>query len=636
MDNNENDKEQRLQLLLDSKLSYVQELESQVDPNKIDNKAEDEIQTKLLEISSLYKEIAKLQEGILLTQDYSSEILADAWLDVAIACKLAGQTKDCVQAHLRRMEISPRFKSTDAIRLLGLGEDDDLNTVQELSINGIFEVEEHTSSKGSFRPSKQAIDIGRKVKEIFYSRQYTLFKCQSYLLPHIDSVVTNTTTNKNRIFSANSFFNHRHDVYEATRSRDPARPLEELEILVWLFLFGLALDCNEVIKVLGSEDVRVLKEARLLRYSPADKTMFVAEVQIYPLDGEVFGNDHPIDSVYCLFITDFPMESLRLNRNAIMPVGYDTLELLSLTAGKALLQQDTTTSVKSQQHRILDLCCGCGIQGIFAWKCYEATAEESSSRCNLVSIDLNDRAINFVTANLALNEVGSFMDSEEIDSGASAMLGDLYEPLLNLSHETKFDWVVCNPPFVAVPLPATAPSRMSPALYAVGGGIDGMDCLRRILQGLFVFLSDDPNSIVLMVTEVPNVEESCIMLQSYLPDTFRSTACIRVAYVEEDVETVEQYSREREIEATGETASSETKDWSLPMTKAGVYNRALVLISFSRMINTSDDNNINDNLGLHKYSSGSNSYDDEIDPADEEDALLTSNGIAFSRKVLLS
>jgi hypothetical protein len=152
-----------------------------------------------------------------------------------------------------------------------------------------------------------------------------------------------------------------------------------------------------------------------------------------------------------------------------------------------------------------------------------------------------------------------------------------------------------------------------------------MDCCRRILQSLFAFLWDDLNAIALVITEVPNVEESCEMLQSYLPDSFKTIACIRVSYVEEDVETAVQYSREREADATGDTASSERKDWSLPMTKAGVYNRAFILMSFRRTTST------NDNLGLRNFSSGI-SIDDEIDLADEEDALLTSNGIAFSRK----
>jgi hypothetical protein len=54
-------------------------------------------------------------------------------------------------------------------------------------------------------------------------------------------------------------------------------------------------------------------------------------------------------------------------------------------------------------------------------------------------------------------------------------------------------------------------------------------------------------------------KESCEMLQSYLPDSFKKIPCIRVAHVEEDIETVVQYYREREAEATGDTASSREK-----------------------------------------------------------------------------
>jgi hypothetical protein len=70
-----------------------------VDPNKIDGIPEDDVQTKLFEIVYLYRDIAKLKGIILLLEDiYSdsnetSEILADAWLDVAISSNLPAKQK---------------------------------------------------------------------------------------------------------------------------------------------------------------------------------------------------------------------------------------------------------------------------------------------------------------------------------------------------------------------------------------------------------------------------------------------------------------------------------------------------------------------------------------------------------------
>jgi methylase of polypeptide subunit release factors len=352
------------------------------------------------------------------------------------------------------------------------------------------------------------------------------------------------------------------------------------------------------------------------------------------------------------------MENLRLTRNAIMPVGYDTLELLSLTAGEMIRHGEPTASEGAHRNvqrrtprRILDLCCGCGIQGIFALKCFEGSkiCPHNTCSCVLVSVDINDRAMHFVGANLALNEVCVTNPDENHDdesNSAVAVCGDLYHPLAQQHPDNKYDWILCNPPFVATPLCPVGPQTISPALYAVGGGVDGMDCLRRILKHLFTYLSNDnPQAMAFLVTEVPNVEDSCMMLQSMLFQSEQDKARIRVVYVEEDVETVEEYSRERESEAgnvlgsisEADSLSQVCRDWSSPMLEVGIRNRALVLISFARM--PSGHNNNEKQMGLYAFSSATDDPGKDrtcdVDPIDEEDALLRPQGMAFSRAALL-
>jgi methylase of polypeptide subunit release factors len=293
-----------------------------------------------------------------------------------------------------------------------------------------------------------------------------------------------------------------------------------------------------------------------------------------------------------------------------MTIGYDTLELLALSSGKDVFAQPSTSDggerVKS---RVLDLCCGCGIQGIFA-------AKQSSSWNNprvqteLVAMDINERAVRFAMGNACLN--GLF--ASDTPSVYSAIEADLYEPVRGSTSSRqigRFDCILCNPPFVAVPI-ANDMTGIAPALYAVGGGRDGMNVLRRILEKCFDILDDGEHRQLLMVTELPNVETSCALLSSMLPTAAR----VNVAYIGDDVETTYDYAKEREVEAGFDIA---TRDWR--PTSNNITNRALALISISRSI-TSEKN-------LFCYRNELNR------DADEEDQFLTRDGIHFVRENLL-
>jgi methylase of polypeptide subunit release factors len=716
------------------------------------------VQHILEELASAYNEVVDLRNKLPTTDP---ETLADAWLDVAISCKRAGRIESSIHAIRKRMDVCSHYKTTDAVRLLGLekcGEELLFETftlleenydvpsvsfyrIEELNKHGIFETatssetsndnDSSCPSSPTFVPTKNARELGNKVSRIFLSRGYRLRECQLFLLPFVDDVSFTKDEDGSRwfrIFSANSFFQHRHAVHEAKLEAAASNnvgngvgylDMGELEVLVWIFLFGLAIEKETVVRILGQDDFDLLIEARLVTLIHVSASLVVGEFQVFPIDLSVFLEDCMLTSVEMtqpqdipnnpsspgyLFMTDWPLESLRLPRNAIMPVGYDTLELLSLVAGVALQQNDKDchnveeVSVESplpQQHqyrRILDLCCGCGIQGIFALQVFRemsARLGSATSSLQLVSSDINKRAIHFVTANSALNniyigptETTEFpttpVDSDQasLDSCAYAVCGDIYDALLSGSQSTTtdyslsspsttFDWILCNPPFVAAPSPLGGVTQIEPSLYAVGGGVDGMDCLRRILRDVFRFLSSSSSaaceaqhrSMMLMVTEIPNIEEGCVLLLSMLDESERKSARIRVAYVEDDVETVEDYSFERKAEVVD--APSEMKnDWCSPMLQAGIHNRALVLISIARrpihnnrhtMCSIIDDTECN--LRLYKYSpsvqlqeggeddltttTGRAAASEFVDSIDEEDAFLTPQGMAFARSALL-
>ncbi len=575
------------------------------------------------------------------TNSDEAEEIADAWLDTAIECKQAGRLRDCLEAHLQRMRACPYYKTTDAIRLLGLGNNGDEANIDEVSSEGVFEVGKRADSR--FVPSKRAQKLGENVRRIFEKRGYKFYACQSFLLHYIKD--GDDISNERRIFSAQSFVQHRHEVFESRQERqsdstqDDITFLGELEILVWLFLFGLAISRKEAVEVLGQVDVDTLLEATLLRRSPADpETMLVAEVQVYPIDMGVFIHDYDDKDFSGLFLTDWTLECLRPTHSAVMSVGYDTLELMAVTAGemtrqrkripqKILTSRETSSS---KRKRILDLCCGCGIQGIFAWLCHNNCVAPLTEyeTCELVLADINKRALHFATANLAINGVP--------DHCSFSLCGDLFGSLAL----DPFDLILCNPPFVAIPSQPDAILHEKTPLYGVGGGLDGMVCLQRILQSLYQFLSSqNTEAMAIMVTEVPNVEDSPTMLSSFIPESTRKEARIRIAYVGDDVETMEDYAREREVEAG---IDDDHKEWLSSVLKAGIYNRALVLISFARSLQgeKSEENFCLFNFkGLQLKNDCTplgNDSDNEVDPVDEEDLFLHPRGMAFAREALLT
>ena len=238
-------------------------------------------------------------------------------------------------------------------------------------------------------------------------------------------------------------------------------------------------------------------------------------------------------------------------------------------------------------------------------------------KSSLTLTDINERAVYFATANLALNNVSQ-------EAQAHVVCNDLFDGLDKNSSE--FDCIVSNPPFVAVP--AFSVPQLQPALYAVGGGTDGMDLLRRLFASCLSFLACTETSTLLMVTEVPNVEHSCEMVKCFLAKEYRDTVEIRVAYVEADVETVSSYSRVRESEA----GLDFSRDWTSAMAKDDIYNRALALISLRHKSEggNGDGNDLYCFRGDEK-----DEEENQENAADEEDAFLTRQGVFFVRKSLL-
>lgn len=588
----------------------------------------------LLCISKLHKEIATTSSKYrdILQFDYdddayvesAEEVIAERHLDWAIAAKRAGRIEECVKAHMNRMKELPDLVQTDAVRLLGLHnkEADGSITINEITNVGLFETQQVTRGVDECSyianiPTENAIQLGKRTANIFANANYTLNKCTEILQQALSSNVDESsyTYNRKRIYSSGSFFNHRR---EAFAIYDELKQNDDLKVLAYIFMFGISLEETQVVASLGHDNVQVLLESGILTRNPVNKTMVLGEVQIYPLGTGTFGDEESISQpVYIM--TDWSLESLRLPKHAIMTIGYDSLELVALAAGVDVFSPTITTSNNS---RVLDLCCGCGIQGIFSAK-RSTSWPDSGVSCELISMDINPRACQFVCANAVLNDLVSQ------ENTICSIEADLFNPL-QLQHEVegvqpdsfigKVDMILSNPPFVAVPS-ANNP-RLDPALYAAGGGYDGMHLAREIVNKSPMCLSDgNGGPQLLMVTELPNVETSCELLETFLDDP--KGIQINVAYIEDDVEQMEDYAKERELEAGQQVIG---RNWN--PTTGWIKNRALVLISISKDANCKTTKH-----ALFCFKEKADNSLSSCD-ADEEDQFLTTKGIAFARKHL--
>lgn len=103
----------------------------------------------------------------------------------------------------------------------------------------------------------------------------------------------------------------------------------------------------------------------------------------------------------------------------------------------------------------LDLCTGSGVLGLFA----------ADKAAQVIVTDISTRALDFARKNARNNKNIEFRQ------------GDLFDPVKG----DKFDYIVCNPPFVPIPDGITA------ALHT-NGGTDGLAITRRILEQTEMYL----------------------------------------------------------------------------------------------------------------------------------------------------
>jgi len=125
---------------------------------------------------------------------------------------------------------------------------------------------------------------------------------------------------------------------------------------------------------------------------------------------------------------------------------------------------------------VCDLCTGCG--------CIAVAIARNSPEARIIATDISSEVLSVAASNV---------EKHKLESQIELLCGDLFEPILPQLDVSRFDLIVCNPPYVS----ADEYKRLGrnvkdfePAL-ALLAGKDGLDVYRRIAAEVERFLKAD-------------------------------------------------------------------------------------------------------------------------------------------------
>ncbi|MDH4226380.1 MAG: peptide chain release factor N(5)-glutamine methyltransferase [Deltaproteobacteria bacterium] len=122
---------------------------------------------------------------------------------------------------------------------------------------------------------------------------------------------------------------------------------------------------------------------------------------------------------------------------------------------------------------VLDICSGSG--------CIAVSVAVEFPDVKVIATDISPDAVETTVKNALLNGVYENIECLE---------GDLFEPLREQNLEGRFDLILANPPYVASNVISTLEEEVKdfePRL-ALDGGTDGLDVIRRLVQGAATYL----------------------------------------------------------------------------------------------------------------------------------------------------
>jgi len=292
-----------------------------------------------------------------------------------------------------------------------------------------YDLQEYYTECSDFKTNKMLRDDG--INYIFEEYENPNFNLTNKLVSFHRILIKENYTEKNinELLNIKSLqlieptYLHYYDKYLLKNSN--------LENLVRLFLLRSSINKDSLIEILGKEIYQLFIALHVIQ----EKNLFVkSNIDLFQSDGMYFATDHR----YMIFKED------KLKEDPVMYIGMDS---------HGLVQSAPRNSCK----KLLDLCCGSGIQGIIA----------SRYAKSIIAVDLNPRAIRFSRFNSQLNGLTNY----------KVVYGNLYDSIT----DKCFDVILANPPFVPSP---------QNALGFRDGGNNGEEVLKSIISNASKFLSD--------------------------------------------------------------------------------------------------------------------------------------------------
>ena len=131
---------------------------------------------------------------------------------------------------------------------------------------------------------------------------------------------------------------------------------------------------------------------------------------------------------------------------------------------------------RSGSQTALDLCTGSG--------CIAVAVAKNFQNCSVIATDISDAALAIANENVKIHK---------LEGRIRLLQGDLFDPLIEGLDESKFDLILCNPPYVtdAEYQKLDKNIKNHEPHNALAAGPDGLDIYRKIAAKIDNFLKPD-------------------------------------------------------------------------------------------------------------------------------------------------
>ncbi|MBN2270931.1 MAG: peptide chain release factor N(5)-glutamine methyltransferase [Sedimentisphaerales bacterium] len=230
----------------------------------------------------------------------------------------------------------------------------------------------------------------------------------------------------------------------------------------------------------------VLSLKRIELYTQFDKPVGQQELHILHALVKRAGQDEPV--AYLTGKTEFYSIELAITPDCMIPrpetelLVERAIEFLRARAaegpgiGDALESGRLSADTNAPAQLVCDLCTGSG--------CIAVAIAKNFPGARIIATDISDAALSVAAANV---------EKHHLKERITLLCGDLFEPLVPQLDTSKFDLIVCNPPYVSDPEFEALERNVKdyePKVALFAGG-DGLDIYRRIVEKADLFLKPD-------------------------------------------------------------------------------------------------------------------------------------------------